>query len=180
MSDKQETQDWLGSADEVCKRLKENLQKRCAAARTFERDQDLLAFWVECLKEALLFRSTELTSTAIDLYQQNKLVSAATITRSLLETTALLNRLIESCAKVVKKHERGKCSDEIIAELLERVHRLSFASTEQRDSATGSKVEPFKVPASLRVLILNLCLKSESRIYMMNFAKSYTQTSRVA
>ena len=149
MCEKQETEDWLVHAEEMCRYLKENLQKRCAATRTFEKGIDL-SFWVECLKEALLFRSTELAATAIDLYQQNKMVSAATITRTLLETTALFNRLHESCANVVKKHKKGKCSDEIIQEFSERVGKISLASTAA--DATQPNIEPYEVRALISSL----------------------------
>ena len=149
MCEKQENEDWLIRADEVCRHLKENLQERCAATRTFEKEIDL-SFWVECLKEALLFRSSELAATAIYLFQQNKLVSAATIMRTLLETTALFNRLNESCAKVVKKHEKGKCHDEIIQDLLQRVTIISLASTAA--DASHPNIEPYEVRALINSL----------------------------
>jgi hypothetical protein len=151
MCERQETQNWLACADEVYSRLIKSLQKRCAAARTFKSEPDL-PFWCDCLKEALLLRSTELARAAIDLYRRNSLVSAAIITRSLLETTALFNRLYESCAKVVNKHEKGKCYDEIIEELLQSVSRISIGSTAQRDDATRPNIEPFKVPSLINSL----------------------------
>lgn len=147
-----ETQDWLARADEVCIRLTENLQVRCTAARTFDYEPDLLPFWCDSLKEALLYRSTELAGTAIDLYRRNFLVSAVIITRSLLETAALFNRLYETCSKVVKKHEKGKCSDDIIKELLRKVQKISVASTETRDNATRSNIKPFGAPALVKDL----------------------------
>ena len=152
MCENEETEDWLVRADEVCMRLKENLQERCSTVRSFEQEPVSLPFWCDCLKEALLFRSTELAETAIDLYRRNLLVSGAIITRSLLETIALFNRLNESCAKVVKQHERGNYCDEIIKELLKSVQRISLATTTTRDNETQSNIEPCKVPALINSL----------------------------
>ena len=65
MCGKQEHQDPLVMADEICQRFKKNLQKQCAAASALE--MMTLPFYVRCFKEALLYRSTELAATAIDL-----------------------------------------------------------------------------------------------------------------
>jgi hypothetical protein len=87
-------------------------------------------FVVRCLKEALLYRSTELAETAIDLYRQNALVSAATITRSLLETTALFERLREICAKLVKKYKKHGCRAGDIQELVKSIGKIGLSTAD--------------------------------------------------
>jgi hypothetical protein len=128
MFEKQESKDSLVIANEVCQRLTKKLQKRLTAENPLEVKR--FYFIVLCLKEALLYRSTELASTAIDLYQQNKLVSAATITRSLLETTALFERLREICAKFVKKYEKHGCRASDIQGLVQSIGKIGLSTTD--------------------------------------------------
>lgn len=104
MSKGQDTEDFLVKAENVCQQLKMNLQERVAPDNPSE--VKTLPIYVDCFKEALLYRLTELAETAIDLYCRNALVSAATITRSLLETTALFERLREKCAEFINKHKK--------------------------------------------------------------------------
>lgn len=130
MCEKQESKDPLVIANEVCQRLTKNLQEQYAAATTLK-NKMTLPFWVYCLKGALLYRSIELAATAIDLYQRNALVSAATITRSLLETTALFNRLNERCAVVVKKSVSGNRCDRYFQKLLRDVRKISLGTTDE-------------------------------------------------
>jgi len=128
MPEKQKPQDSLAIANGVCQRIKMKLQKRL----TIESSLDVKRFYfiVRCLKEALLYRSTELAETTIDLYRRNALVSAATITRSLLETTALFERLREICAKFVKKHKIHGCRAADLEELVKHISKIGFSTTD--------------------------------------------------
>ena len=128
MPENPEPQDSLAIADEVYQRIKMKLQKRLHAESPLEAKR--FHFVVRCLKEALLYRSTELAATAIDLYEQNKLVSAATITRSLLETTALFERLRERCANFVEKHEKHGCRDCDFQKLVKSIGKIGFSTTD--------------------------------------------------
>ncbi len=152
MSEKQESKDSLVIANEVCQRITKNLQEQYAAETTLE-NKMTLPFWVYCLKRALLYRSIELAANAIDLYQRNALVSAATITRSLLETTALFNRLNERCVAVIKKSVSGNRCDWHFENLLLDVRKLSFGTTDERGKKSLSESEkPFRVRAMVRDL----------------------------
>jgi len=128
------------------------LQKRLTAESPLEVKR--FYFMARCLKEALLYRSTELAETAIDLYRRNALVSAATITRSLLETTALFERLRETCAGFVNKHKKHGCHKDDFQKLDGSLRKISLGSTDQ--SAVDEKSLPVQQPYQVRSLVRSL------------------------
>lgn len=79
--------EYLQKVEETYQRFTQALVKRIDVASISTTAK--IPFKAHVLKEALLYRTTELTGVAVDLYHQNKLVSTATITRSLFETAAL-------------------------------------------------------------------------------------------
>ena len=151
MCEKQEDKDSLVIANEVCQRLRKNLQERLTPETPLEKNS--LPFYVRCIKESLLYRSTELAATAIDLYQQNKLVSAATITRSLLETTALFERLRQNCVNFVKKHEKHRLRDSDLQEHINSISKISLSTTDPLvEEEKKLPIEPFRAPALVNSL----------------------------
>ena len=151
MSIDQESEDLLIKAEDVCQQLKTNLRERVSPEDPSE--VKTLPIYVDCFKEALLYRSTELAEVAIDLYRRNALVSAATITRSLLETTALFERLREKCAEFISKHKKRGCNKDDFQKLDDSLRKISLASTNQ--SAEAKKRTP-KQPHEARKLARSL------------------------
>ena len=151
MLENQEAEDLLATAEDVCQRVRANLQERLTPNNTLE--LKTLPVYVSCVKEALLYRSIELGETAIDLYRRNALVSAATITRSLLETTALLERLREVCSGFIKKHKKHGVSMGNFQELDNCLRKISLGSTDQLVEAKERQPEqPYQVPSLIRSL----------------------------
>ena len=143
MPENQEPENLLATADDVCHRVKANLQERLARDNPLE--LKTLPVYVSCVKEALLYRSAELGETAIDLYRRNALVSAATITRSLLETIALFERLRETCAKFIKNHKKnGRSMDEFM-NFNDCLRKISLCSTDQSPEAEERQTKPYEV-----------------------------------
>lgn len=151
MPEDQESESALAVAHDACQRIKINLPERLTSVPPSE--FRYLAFKASYTKEALLYRAVELAETAIDLYRRNTLVSAATLTRSLLETTSLLERLRDICAKFVNKHKKHGCRADDIEELHEKLQKISSGTTDELFKDEGMPaIEPFKVLSLIRSL----------------------------
>jgi hypothetical protein len=141
----------LATAEDVCQRVKTSLQERLTPDSPLE--LKTLPVYVSCVKEALLHRSTELGETAIDLYRRNALVSAATITRSLLETTALFERLRETCAGFINKHKKHGCSMANFQKLDDGLRKISLGSTRQlAEGEERPPEQPYRVRSRVKSL----------------------------
>jgi len=152
MCENQELQDPLMLANEVYQHIAANVQKRYTSAPTLEM-RKTLPFWVRCFKESVLYRSTELTSTAIDLFRRDALVSAAIIMRSLIETTALFNRLYEYCNVIVKKGTLDVPYDRNAQEFIRVLRKLSLGTTDKSvEKYLKNNIEPFQVNGMVKCL----------------------------
>lgn len=147
MPKNQESEDLLSTAEDVCQRVRTNLQKRLAPDNPLE--LKTTPVFVRCIKEALMYRSAELGETAINLFRRNALVSAATITRSLLETTALFERLRETCDGFIKKHKKHGMSKEHFQKFDNELRKIILGSTHR---LVEDEVEPHKVPSLINSL----------------------------
>lgn len=170
MCENQECQYPLAVADEVYQRLAENIQKRYASSTLQMRKT--LPFWVFCLKESLLYRSTELAATAIDLFRRDALVSAAIITRSLIETTALFNRVYEYCDKIVKKCTLDGIYDQHIQEFIRSMSKLSLGTTDGSvENHFKNTVKPYRPDD----IVKSLGSRFKFKVYEM-----YTELCQIA
>ena len=70
-----------------------------------------IPFKALCIREVLLYRVSELAEVALMCYQQNQLVAAATLTRALLESVALLYWLYKELTAAVAEKSTGKIDD---------------------------------------------------------------------
>jgi len=143
MSEDREPESALATADGVCQRIKMKLRERLTPQNPLEMKS--LPFYVRCIKESLLYRSTELAETGIDLYRRNALVSAATITRSLLETTALFERLRDICANFAETYKKHGCHNDDIQKFVEWLRKTSLATTDRSVNVEDRRqIEPFE------------------------------------
>ncbi len=70
-----------------------------------------LPFRVVTIREALLYRIAEISEAACHLYENNKLCSAFTLTRSALETAALLFLLDKKVGEIIKQDNVGNIDE---------------------------------------------------------------------
>jgi len=169
MPENQETQDPLATAKDVCQRVKANLKKRLVPNNPLE--LNTLPVYVSSVKEALLYRSAELGETAIDLYRRNALVSAATITRSLLETSALFERLREKCAEFINKHKKHGFSMDNFQKLNDGLRKISLGSTDQFIEAEEIQPEqPYQVTSLVRSFETRYKFGTEAYAKLCQFA----------
>ncbi|MEK6785805.1 MAG: hypothetical protein AABY61_10025 [Nitrospirota bacterium] len=70
-----------------------------------------IPFKALCIREVMLYRVSELAEAALACYQQNQLVAAATLTRSLLESVAILYWLFKELKTAVADEDTRKVDD---------------------------------------------------------------------
>ncbi len=105
MSSEQDELTFLGDAKKLVAEFKQNLpQKVDPASLTLN---SKLPFKAMSLREVLLYRMTELTEEAYRLYEAKKNVAAILLTRSALETAAMLYWLHMEISGVVDRSETG-------------------------------------------------------------------------
>ena len=105
MSSEQDELTCLGDAKRLVAEFKQNLpQKVDPASLTLN---SKLPFKAMSLREVLLYRITELTEEACRLYEAKKNVAAILLTRSALETAAMLYWLHMEISGVVDRSETG-------------------------------------------------------------------------
>jgi len=95
----------LSRAKEVTEEFRQNLPKKIYAASLSVKSK--IPFKAVPLREALVHRLTELAEVACALYDQKKTVSAFIITRSVMETAAMLYWLHKKIQAVVASNELG-------------------------------------------------------------------------
>jgi hypothetical protein len=96
----------LAQAKELVNEFKLILPKQVDAASLSLKSK--LPFKAVPLREVLLYRITELADSACILYEQEKVVSAFVMTRSLMETVAMLYWLYGKINRVVSSNELGE------------------------------------------------------------------------
>jgi len=62
-----------------------------------------IPFHALCIREVLLYRVSELAETSLSCYQNNQLVAAATLSRSLMESVSLLYWLFKELKRAVEE-----------------------------------------------------------------------------
>ena len=99
----------LSHAKELTEEFKLNLPKKIEAASLSLKSK--LPFKAVSLREVLIHRLTELSEVACDLYERKKIVSAFIITRSVMETAAMLYWLYSKVKKAVDSQDIGDIND---------------------------------------------------------------------
>jgi len=99
----------LAEAKQLSRRLSSNLPKKIEAASLSYYSK--LPFKAFSLREALIYRITELSEVAVELFESEKLVSAIIMTRAVYETTSVLYWLYKRLEKVCTEKELGNIDE---------------------------------------------------------------------
>lgn len=106
----------FAEALKILAQFKASLPGRVEAAKTSHKAK--LPFFAACLRECLLYRVTELGQSACDATKDGKLVSAAILTRAVLETVALLVLLDQRVREAVAESRQIKALDDLVSRAL--------------------------------------------------------------
>ena len=96
-------------------RLKTSLPPRIDPATISTRAK--IPFKALCIRDVMLYRVSELADAALACYQRDQLVVAATLTRALLESVALLYWLFNELQAAVAAEDTSKI-DEFLARII--------------------------------------------------------------